>query len=93
MRVSAPERVGKAMSPASPCLYVEDERQQRWPVPADVANTIPRLLRDDRQSRAEDNVRKFEDVFERRAANGQCFRVLTLGCREFGADFRVGHRY
>lgn len=33
----------------------------------------------------EDNVRKFEDMFERRLEKGQFFQAPYLGCREFAA--------
>ena len=35
---------------------------------------------------ASDNVRKFEEIFERRLVKGQCFHPPYLGCREFAAD-------
>lgn len=34
----------------------------------------------------EDNVRKFEEMFERRLARGQAFQPPYLGCREFAAQ-------
>jgi len=34
----------------------------------------------------EDNLRKFEEMFERRLEKGQCFHRPYLGCREFVAD-------
>lgn len=36
---------------------------------------------------ADDNVQKFEEMFARRVAKGQCFHRPYLGCREFAADF------
>ncbi|MCP3139988.1 type I-C CRISPR-associated protein Cas5c [Pyxidicoccus sp. QH1ED-7-1] len=33
----------------------------------------------------EDNLRKFEEMFERRLEKGQCFHAPYLGCREFAA--------
>jgi CRISPR-associated protein Cas5d len=78
------------MSPASPCLYVEDERQQRAGLfLRDVAYTIHAHFEMTDKAGPTDNVRKFEDVFERRAKDGQCFHRPYLGCREFGADFEL----
>jgi len=82
--------VGRKMSPASPCLYVDDEnvRQQRAGLfLRNVAYTIHAYFRMTDKAGPTDNVRKFEDMFERRAASGQCFHRPYLGCREFGADF------
>jgi CRISPR-associated protein Cas5d len=82
--------VGKTMSPASPCLYIEDERQQRAGLfLRDVAYTIHAHFEMTDKAGPEDNVRKFEDIFERRAKDGQCFQRPYLGCREFGADFEL----
>jgi CRISPR-associated protein Cas5d len=82
--------VGKTMSPASPCLYVEDERQQRAGLfLRDVAYTIHAHFEMTDKAGPTDNVRKFEDMFERRAESGQCFHRPYLGCREFGADFAL----
>jgi CRISPR-associated protein Cas5d len=82
--------VGKTMSPAAACLYVEDERQQRAGLfLRDVAYTIHAHFEMTDKAGPEDNVRKFEDIFERRAKDGQCFQRPYLGCREFGADFEL----
>ncbi|RKH69367.1 type I-C CRISPR-associated protein Cas5 [Corallococcus interemptor] len=35
---------------------------------------------------AEDNLRKFEEMFERRLEKGQTFQAPYLGCREFAAE-------
>ncbi len=82
--------VGKTMSPASSCLYIEDERQQRAGLfLRDVAYTIHAYFEMTDKVGPTDNVRKFEDMFERRAESGQCFHRPYLGCREFGADFEL----
>jgi CRISPR-associated protein Cas5d len=82
--------VGKTMSPASPGLYIEDERQQRAGLfLRDAAYTIHAYFEMTDKAGPEDNVRKFEDMFERRAESGQCFHRPYLGCREFGADFEL----
>jgi CRISPR-associated protein Cas5d len=80
------------MSPASTCLYVDDEnvRQQRAGLfLRDVAYTIHAYFEMTDKAGPTDNVRKFEDMFERRAESGQCFQRPYLGCREFGADFSL----
>ncbi len=67
-------------------LYIEDERQQRaglflrdvgYRVFAElqVVNGEPR--------------QKYAEMFERRAAKGQCVNQPYLGCREFAADLRL----
>ncbi len=38
---------------------------------------------------AADNLQKFVEMFERRAAKGQCINQPYLGCREFACDFRL----
>ena len=38
---------------------------------------------------AGDNSQKFAEMFERRAAKGQCINQPYLGCREFACDFRL----
>jgi len=82
--------VGKTMSPAIPGLYVEDERQQRAGLfLRDVAYVIHAHFEMTDKAGPEDNLRKFEDIFERRARDGQCFHRPYLGCREFSADFAL----
>lgn len=82
--------VGKTMSPASPGLYIEDERQQRAGLCLrDVAYTIHACFEMTARAGPEDNVLKFEDIFLRRAEKGQCFQRPYLGCREFGAAFEL----
>lgn len=67
-------------------LYVEEKRQQR----------AARVLRDveyiveahfDYTSTDDRNDGKHLDMFNRRAAKGQCFHRPYLGCREFAAFF------
>ena len=36
-----------------------------------------------------DNLKKFDQMFQRRLDQGQCFAQPYLGCREFSADFDV----
>jgi CRISPR-associated protein Cas5d len=82
--------VGKTMSPAASGLYIEDDRQQRAGLfLRNVAYTIHAYLEMTDKAGPEDNVRKFEDIFERRVRDGQCFHRPYLGCREFSADFAL----
>jgi len=73
-------------------IHIEDERQQRAAL----------LLRDVRyRIRARMHVRadapdkspaaKHYEIFERRAAKGQCFNQPYLGCREFTCAFSPEH--
>jgi len=82
--------VGKKMSATAAGIYIEDERQQRAGLLLrDVAYTIHAYFEMTDKAGPADSVRKFEDVFERRAERGQCFHRPYLGCREFGADFAL----
>jgi CRISPR-associated protein Cas5d len=71
-------------------LYVEDERQQRAGLfLRDVAYRLhaDMEVRRDVPNAAADA--KYWDMFERRAAKGQCINQPYLGCREFACDFRL----
>ncbi len=69
-------------------LYVEKERQQRAGLfLRDVAYVIHAQFVMTDQSGPEDTVTKFEQMFIRRASNGQCFHRPYFGCREFPVDF------
>jgi len=69
-------------------LYVENERQQRAGLfLRDVAYVIHAEFEMTGQAGAEDNVTKFEQMFIRRATNGQCFHRPYFGCREFPVGF------
>lgn len=69
-------------------LYVEDERQQRAGLfLRDVAYVIHAEFEMTEKAGTEDSVTKFEQMFIRRASQGQCFHRPYLGCREFPADF------
>jgi CRISPR-associated protein Cas5d len=80
--------VNKAMKDGnSPVeVFIEDDRQQRAAmVLRDVAYAIEAHFI---FSSAEDNnPAKHKDIFDRRAAKGQCFQQPYLGCREFPAFF------
>lgn len=70
-------------------LYVEDERQQRAGLfLRDVAYRLhARLL--PVKGEAQHNPVKYAEMFNRRAAKGQCVNQPYLGCREFDARFRL----
>ena len=71
-------------------LLVDEDRQQRAAtVLVDVAYVIEAHF--DLTSRAEagDNEGKHLDIFNRRAARGQCFHQPCLGTREFDARFEL----
>lgn len=69
-------------------LYVEDERQQRAGLfLRDVAYRLHAEL-EFVSDEARANPRKYVEMFERRAARGQCINQPYLGCREFDARFR-----
>jgi CRISPR-associated protein Cas5d len=69
-------------------LYVEEQRQQRAGLfLRDVAYVIHAEFEMTEQAGAEDSVTKFEQMFIRRASQGQCFHRPYFGCREFPVDF------
>lgn len=91
---------GKKLSPP---IYIEDKRQQRnslllkdvhYRIYARMVYIPPKdRRRDDSRPRTEDEKRsenpgKYQAMFERRAANGQCFTQTYLGCREFALAYR-----
>jgi CRISPR-associated protein Cas5d len=83
--------VKKAMKSGGPLqVYIEDNRQQRA---AMVLRNVDYLIEAEFEftSDQDNNVGKHLDIFNRRAAKGQCFHRPYLGCREFAADFSL-HR-
>lgn len=82
--------VGAVMSSRAKCLFIEDQRQQRAGLfLRDVAYLIHAHFEMTRRAGSGDNVRKFEEMFSRRAEKGQCFHRPYLGCREFAAHFEL----
>jgi CRISPR-associated protein Cas5d len=82
--------VGAVMSPRTNGLFVEDQRQQRAGLfLRDVAYATHAFFEMTAKAGAEDNVKKFEEMFIRRAEKGQCFHRPYLGCREFAAHFEL----
>ena len=71
-------------------LYIEDERQQRASLLLrDVRYRLTASFQMTERAGEADNVRKFSEMFARRAMRGQCFHQPYLGCREFACDFRL----
>jgi CRISPR-associated protein Cas5d len=71
-------------------LYIEDERQQRAGLfLRDVAYRLHAELILQPHAPPGENLTKYREMFERRAAKGQCVNQPYLGCREFAADFRL----
>ncbi|WP_186424418.1 type I-C CRISPR-associated protein Cas5c [Pannonibacter sp. I15F10I1] len=71
-------------------LLVDEDRQQRAStVLVDVAYVIEAHFELTARADASDNEGKHLDIFNRRAARGQCFHQPCLGTREFAADFRL----
>jgi CRISPR-associated protein Cas5d len=69
-------------------MYVEKERQQRAGLfLRDVAYVIHACFEMTDKVGPEDHVTKFEQMFIRRASNGQCFHRPYFGCREFPVEF------
>lgn len=82
--------VRSVMSPGSPCLFVEDRREQRAGLLLrDVDYVIHAHFDITAKAEAEDTLIKFQEMFVRRATKGQCFHRPYLGCREFAADFSL----
>jgi CRISPR-associated protein Cas5d len=71
-------------------LLVENDRQQRAStVLVDVAYAIDAHFTRTAKATAEDSEGKHLDMFNRRAARGQCFHQPCLGSREFAARFEL----
>lgn len=82
--------VKTAMKRAKGCLglYIEEKRQQRAGLfLRDVSYIIHAEFNITRQAGNKDNIVKFEQMFIRRASNGQCFHRPYFGCREFPVHF------
>lgn len=69
-------------------IYVEEQRQQRAGLfLRDVEYIIHAEFSMTAKAGPQDSVTKFEQMFIRRATNGQCFHRPYFGCREFPVDF------
>ncbi|WP_263415260.1 type I-C CRISPR-associated protein Cas5c [Terriglobus albidus] len=72
---------------AMPDFYADEDRTQRNTVALrDVAYGIAARFRMTRRAGPRDNIRKFEEMFERRLQKGQQCYQPYLGCREFPAS-------
>lgn len=65
----------------------EDRAQRNTLMLRDVDYVIEAHLALTDRAGAEDNLRKFVEMFERRLSRGQCFHTPYFGCREFAVDF------
>ncbi len=80
------ERAMRGKGPL-PVLLIDERRAQRHTLALrDVDYVIEAGFRMTGRAGAADNPAKFRDMFERRLARGQCYRMPYLGCREFVAD-------
>jgi CRISPR-associated protein Cas5d len=71
-------------------LLIEKERQQRAGLfLKDVDYVLHAEFEMTSHAGAEDNVTKFEQMFLRRASQGQCFQQPYFGCREFPVSFEL----
>lgn len=94
-RISTDGAISWMQGDSSPTSYFADEdRAQRNMVALrDVDYVIEAHFEMTPKATENDNVRKFEDMFQRRLEKGQCFQTPYLGCRELVAEFRpsAGH--
>jgi CRISPR-associated protein Cas5d len=73
-------------------LLVDEDRQQRGStVLAEVAYVIEAHFEMTDKAGPDDNEGKHLDMFNRRAARGQCFHQPCFGTREFAAHFELLH--
>ena len=71
-------------------LYIEDDRQQRAGLfLRDVAYRVHADLEFLPERDPDARAAKYQEMFERRAAKGQCVNQPYLGTREFAAQFRL----
>jgi len=91
---TASVRPGKTNS-----IYIEDKRQQRstlflkdvrYRIWAKLIYIPPKLRKyNSKVSYFNENPKKYQEMFERRASKGQCFTQPYLGTREFSAYFAL----
>ncbi len=75
-----------ALSDAVDHYFADDDRQQRNTLLLKgVDYVIEAHFELTARAGAEDTLRKFSEMFQRRLAKGQCFHAAYLGCREFVA--------
>jgi CRISPR-associated protein Cas5d len=88
-RISTDGAISWMRGHSSPANYFADEdRAQRNMVALrNVDYVIEAHFEMTKKATADDNVRKFEEMFQRRVEKGQCFQTPYLGCRELVAEF------
>ena len=89
--------VGALASTRVQQIYIEDKRQQRnalllkdvrYRIYAKMVYIpVDKRKRKQRQDDTDDNPKKYQEMFERRASKGQCFNQPYLGTRECVASF------
>jgi len=78
--------VNSKASPRMGDFFADEDRAQRNTVALrDVAYIVRAHFEMTQQAGDSDNVKKFEEMFERRVEKGQCFHQPYLGCREMAA--------
>lgn len=79
--------IASRQTPRRGDYFAEEDRAQRNTVALrDVDYVVTASFGMTTQSGPDDNVRKFEEMFERRLEKGQYFHSPYLGCREFSAE-------
>lgn len=91
--------VGSASANASPIIATEKRQQKNTLMLRDVRYRIyarmvyipPRLRKNEKARKAgpDENPKKYQEMFERRASNGQFFSAPYLGTRECSAFFKL----
>lgn len=85
-RASVPTLLRAARGGSPPDYYADEDRAQRNTVALrDVDFAVESSFRMTSRRGPDDNVRKFEEMFERRLSRGQFHMQPYLGCREFPA--------
>jgi len=77
--------VGSVASRGTPCIVIEDARQQRAALVLQDVEYVIEAHFD--VTGGADGAAKHKEMFDRRAAKGQYFHHPYLGCREFPAHF------
>ena len=91
--------VGALASTRVQQIYIEEKRQQRnalllknvrYRIYAKMIYIpVDKRKRAQRLNETDDNPKKYQEMFERRASKGQCFNQPYLGTRECAASFRL----
>ncbi|MEO8382987.1 MAG: type I-C CRISPR-associated protein Cas5c [Acidobacteriota bacterium] len=88
-RISTDGAISWMQGHSSPTdFFADEDRAQRNMVALrDVDYVIEAHFELTAKATENDNVRKFEEMFQRRVEKGQCFQTPYLGCRELVAEF------